>query len=87
MLHVDHVIFRQHLGGDDADNLYVACHWRSFNKGPNIATRESGDLAPLFNARTQAWADQFEIRGDQIVGLTPIGCGTVRLNLAMTIMR
>jgi HNH endonuclease len=79
ILHVDHVISRQHLGGDGADNLCVACHWCNFNKGPNIATRESGDLVPLFNPRTQVWADHFSISEDRIVGLTPIGRGTVRL--------
>jgi 5-methylcytosine-specific restriction endonuclease McrA len=53
MLHVDHVISRQHLGGDEEGNLCLACHSCNFNKGTNIATREAGDLVPLFNPRTQ----------------------------------
>ncbi len=79
MLHVDHVISKQHLGSDEADNLCLACHWCNFNKGTNIATRESAALVPLFNPRTQAWDEHFALSRGRIVGLTPIGRGTVRL--------
>ena len=79
LLHVDHVISRQHLGDDQADNLCLACHWCNFRKGTNIATRESGVLVPLFNPRMQSWADHLTISDDRIVGLTPIGRGTARL--------
>ena len=77
--HIDHVISRQHGGGDDSDNLCESCHWCNFNKGPNLATVVDGDLVPLFNPRTQLWDEHFALRGDLNVGLTPTGRGTVRL--------
>ena len=79
MLHVDHVISRQHLGGDQADNLCVACHWCNFRKGTNIATRESGDLVPLFNPRTQSWSEHFKIEAGRVLGLSSGGRTTVFL--------
>jgi len=77
--HIDHVISRQHGGGDAVENLCESCHWCNFNKGPNLATVVDGQLLPLFNPRTQVWAEHFVIRGDLVVGLTPVGRGTVRL--------
>ena len=79
VFHVDHVISRQHGGGDDAGNLCESCHWCNFNKGPNLSTLVDGQLVPLFNPRTQIWTEHFVLRGDLVVGLTPTGRGTVRL--------
>jgi hypothetical protein len=77
--HVDHVIARQHGGTDDESNRSLCCHWCNFKKGPNLSTRIDGQTVTLFNPRTQIWADHFARQGDLIVGLTPIGRGTVRL--------
>ena len=77
--HVEHVISRQHEGSDDESNLCLACHWCNFHKGPNIASREAGQLVPLFDPRTQVWSEHFERRGELIVGRTPIGRVTVRV--------
>lgn len=79
LFHIDHVVPRQHEGSDDAENLCEACHWCNFNKGPNLATQVEGQLVPLFNPRTQIWSEHFTLVDDRIVGLTPIGQGTVRL--------
>ena len=38
-----------------------------------------GQLVPLFHPRLQKWDEHFAVEGDRIVGLTPIGCGTVEL--------
>src|SRR5262245_48839080 len=73
VFHVDHVISRQHGGGDDADNLCESCHWCNFNKGPNLATIVDSQLVALFNPRTQIWAEHFVMRTDLVVGLTPTG--------------
>ena len=78
-IHVDNVISRHHCGGDDADNLCECCHWCNFNKGPNLATVVEGQLVPLFNPRNQIWREHFHFDADRVVGLTPIGRGTVRL--------
>lgn len=77
--HVEHIIARQHGGTDDADNLCQACHWCNFAKGTNLATLVDGRLVPLFNPRDDVWPEHFVRRGDQIVGLTPAGRGTVTL--------
>jgi hypothetical protein len=79
MFHVDHVISRQHGGDDEPDNLCESCHWCNFNKGPNLATMVDNQLVPLFNPRTDVWTDHFVLRDDLIVGITPVGRGTVRL--------
>lgn len=79
VFHIEHVIARQHGGTDDADNLCLACHWCNLHKGPNIATLVDGVIVPLFHPRTDQWADHFMRRGDLIVGLTPVGIGTVKL--------
>ena len=79
MFHVEHVIARQHGGSDESENLCLACHWCNLHKGPNIATLVDGRLVPLFHPRCDRWFDHFIRRGDLIVGLTPIGFGTVAL--------
>ena len=77
--HVEHIIARKHGGISDESNCCLACHWCNLNKGSDIATRVEGQLVPLFHPRTQTWAEHFSRQSDLIVGLTPIGRGTVRL--------
>lgn len=85
VLHIEHVIPRKHGGGDEAENLALACVDCNLSKGPNLTgiDPESGQIAPLFNPRKQAWGDHFAWLGLVIVGLTPAGRATVavlRLN-------
>ena len=77
--HVEHIIPKQHRGTDDESNLCLACHWCNFHKGPNLATHVDGQLIPLFHPRTQRWDEHFAVEEDWIVGLTPVGRGTVEL--------
>lgn len=77
--HIEHVVARQHKGTDDESNLCLACHWCNFHKGPNLATHVDGRLVPLFNPRTQRWAEHFAAKGDLIIGLIPFGRGTIAL--------
>ncbi|HQU43707.1 MAG TPA: HNH endonuclease [Pirellulales bacterium] len=77
--HIEHVVSRQHGGGDDADNLCEACHWCNFAKGTNLATIVDGLLVRLFHPRRDVWSEPFMRRGDLVIGLTPVGRGTVRL--------
>ena len=37
----------------------------------------SGEMAPVFNPRTEKWQDHFEMRESQILGRTPMGRATV----------
>jgi hypothetical protein len=82
--HVEHIVPKQHGGSDDRSNLALACHHCNLHKGPNLAGIDphTGQMAPLFNPRTQRWEDHFELQGTWIVGRTPIGRATARV-LAM----
>ena len=79
--HVEHVVPRQHGGGDDPSNLALACHYCNLHKGPNLSgiDPEATLIVALFNPRQSTWAEHFEFRGASIVGLTPTGRATVRL--------
>ena len=77
--HIEHIVARQHGGSDHESNLCVACHWCNLHKGPNLTTLVQGELVVLFHPRTQDWKLHFEIRGDRVAGLTPVGIGTVEL--------
>lgn len=75
----EHVIAKQHGGSDRDDNLAYACAHCNLHKGPNIAGLDpaTGLLTPLFNPRTDIWADHFEWSGHLVAGRTPVGRTTV----------
>lgn len=74
----------QHGGGDEEDNLALACSHCNLHKGPNLTgiDPDTGTIEPLFHPRRQTWAEHFELRGAVIEGKTPCGRATVRV-LAM----
>src|SRR5688572_14762690 len=78
-LHVEHVIPRKHGGGDDPENLALACVACNLHKGTNVAgyDPQTGALTELFHPRRQRWSDHFEWRGVFIVGRTAQGRTTV----------
>lgn len=78
---VDHVIAEKHGGATELDNLAFSC-WRcNRHKGSDLTSfdPETRELSPLFNPRTQVWADHFAYGREMIVGLTPEGRTTVNL--------
>ena len=79
--HTEHIISRKCGGGDDDDNLALACPDCNLAKGPNIAALdpESGGLTRLFHPRRDSWAEHFQISGTSVHGRTPVGRTTVRL--------
>jgi hypothetical protein len=79
--HIEHVIARQHGGGDDPENLALACDRCNLRKGTNLSSLdpETGDAVQLFHPRKQEWEEHFELRGAVIVGKGPIGRATARL--------
>jgi hypothetical protein len=81
LLHVDHVIARQHRGETTPDNLCVACDRCNLKKGPNLASIDplTGDLVPLFNPRQDDWSQHFSRTSMEIVGRTAIGRATAAL--------
>ena len=62
--HVDHVVPRAAGGPTTGDNLALACVSCSLRKwAKQTATDpDSGEEVPLFNPRTQSWADHFRWR-------------------------
>lgn len=84
--HVEHIIARQHRGGDHPSNLCLACTSCNLHKGPNIAgiDPETGRMAPLFHPRRDDWHEHFEWRGPILVGRTAVARATIevlRINL------
>lgn len=79
--HVEHIRARQHGGGDELDNLALACPDCNAHKGPNLAGVDpvSGECVRLFHPRTDQWSEHFASDGPFIVGRTPIGRATVAL--------
>ena len=79
--HIEHIVARQHGGGDDPGNLALACHHCNLHKGTNLSTVDarSGALVELFHPRTMKWTEHFERRDARVEGRTTIGRGTVAL--------
>jgi len=84
--HVEHIVARQHQGGDELSNLALACDRCNFFKGPNLSTKVEGETVELYHPRQHEWNDHFAYAGPEIVGLTPTGQATVRL-LKMNALR
>ncbi len=79
--HIEHIVARQHMDDDSAENLALACDRCNAYKGTNIATldAETRDRVDLFHPRQDHWEDHFRFDRATIVGLTPAGRATVRL--------
>lgn len=78
---IEHVIPRQHGGGDAEDNLALACLSCNVYKGPNLAgiDPETGRMERLFNPRSDIWSEHFQIVEPYVIGLSACGRATVRV--------
>jgi HNH endonuclease len=91
--HIDHVIPQASAGPTTAENLALACVSCSLRKAARQLANDpvSGQEAPLFNPRQDAWVTHFRWLGVCVEGLTPTGRATVealRLNrLAILVIR
>ncbi len=77
----DHIVPRQHGGETQENNLALACVRCNRYKGPNVGSFDpfTNVLAPLFNPRTQVWAEHFRWDEATILPLTPEGRVTLRI--------
>jgi hypothetical protein len=77
--HIDHVIPRAADGPTTAEDLALACVSCSLRKWANqtAADPDTGEEMPLFNPRTQVWAEHLRWDGERVVPLTPTGRATV----------
>jgi hypothetical protein len=80
-LQFEHIIPRKHGGGDQLENLALACIDCNLAKSSNLTgiDSETGKIVELFNPRMQNWAEHFEVVGNRIFGSTPSGRATVRV--------
>ncbi len=80
-MHIDHIVPLAHGGATEEANLWLACAWCNSYKGDktHALDPQTGETTPLFNPRTQNWAEHFcwSDDGAEIVGLTPTGRATV----------
>ena len=78
---IDHIISEKHEGETISENLCLSCPDCNRYKGSDIASidRETKQLTPLFNPRTQAWHEHFRLVEAMIEPLTPIGRVTARI--------
>lgn len=77
----DHIIAQKHGGVPTLENLALACFDCNRFKGSDIASLDpvSGKVTPLFNPRTQRWAEHFELVDGCIIPQTAVGRATARL--------
>jgi 5-methylcytosine-specific restriction endonuclease McrA len=80
-LQIEHIRPRKHGGGDEEQNLALACIDCNLAKSSNLTGIDplSGDVTELFNPRSQTWADHFAWQGVLLTGLTPTGRATIRV--------
>jgi 5-methylcytosine-specific restriction endonuclease McrA len=80
-LQIEHIIPKKHGGGDDPQNLALACIDCNLSKGSNLSGIDprTSRISELYHPRRDRWDDHFERRGPFIVGKTPIGRATVRV--------
>jgi 5-methylcytosine-specific restriction endonuclease McrA len=79
--HIEHIVATQHEGGDELDNLALACPDCNRHKGPNLTSIDplTRQIVPLFHPRRDVWSDHFTIEGPAIHGHTATGRATARL--------
>jgi hypothetical protein len=77
--HIDPVVPRAAGGPTTADNLALACVSCSLRKWAKLTALDpdSGEEVPLFNPRTEVWAEHFRWEGERVVPLTATGRVTV----------
>lgn len=81
VLHIEHVVPKVHGGADDFENLELACIDCNLHKGTNLTgiDPQTEDVTALFHPRRHNWKDDFEWRGNYLVGKTAVGRTTVRV--------
>jgi HNH endonuclease len=78
---LDHLMPQSLGGGDEEDNLALACH-RCNGRRYNFVDGtdpETQAIFPLFDPRKNRWSEHFtwSADGQKILGLTPIGRATI----------
>jgi len=79
--HVEHILPKQHGGGNEPSNLAWACSRCNSHKGTNLVGIDPDTTlqVSLFHPRRQKWDDHFVCDGPRIHGRTPTGRATAWL--------
>lgn len=79
---IEHVIPTKRGGGNELENLALACQGCNNYKADKIKglDPQSRKLVPLFHPRRQQWDEHFAWNSDftALIGVTPIGRATVK---------
>ena len=77
--HIDHVVPVVAGGETSESNLALACVSCSLRKAARLTALdpETGQVAPIFNPRTNEWHDHFQWQGVSVVGSTAVGRATI----------
>lgn len=80
-LQIEHIVPRKHGGGDELDNLALACADCNLRKGSNLTgiDPETNQIESLYHPRREPWSAHFGWNGVRIIGLTPTGRTTIRV--------
>ncbi len=80
-LQIEHIVPRKHGGGDEEQNLALACIDCNLAKSSNLAGIDptTGQTVQLFNPRMDRWDEHFTWQGTLLIGLTPVGRATIRV--------
>ncbi len=93
LLEIDHLKPTARGGTDDEENLWLACRMCNAFKSDHTHGHDplTGEELPLFNPRTQKWAEHFmwSEDGTQVIGKTSCGRATIitlQLNNRIAVM-
>jgi len=78
---IEHVISIKHGGGNEIENLALACvHCNSY-KGTDLTTflNNYEDIVPIFNPRKEDWNVHFETKVGEIIAKTRTAKATIKL--------
>jgi 5-methylcytosine-specific restriction endonuclease McrA len=80
-LQIEHIVPCKHGGGDDEQNLALACVDCNLAKSSNLTGIDpvTGEIVELFNPRTENWDEHFMWRGSLLEGRTSVGRTTIRV--------
>ncbi len=80
---LEHIVSIKHGGGNEIENLALACAHCNAQKGTDLTTflNDYEDIVPLYHPRKENWEKHFSTSKGLIIPVTRIGKATVKLLL------
>jgi len=78
---IEHIVSVKHGGGDEIENLALACQHCNQHKGTDMVTflGSYDDVVLLYHPRLQEWFEHFSAEKGLIIPKTRIGEATIKL--------